>query len=84
MCVCVENPKTSHCAMALMQDLVLDQESSRLVRMGLLRFVDAREVQMKQANVMVHTARCEYENLSGYKFGMYIICNKAKCNHTNE
>ena len=63
MFVCAENPKTSHYVMVLMQDLVLDQEFSRLVRMGLLRFVGASEVQTKQANVMVHTARCEYEKL---------------------
>ena len=59
MFVCVENLKTSHYVMVLMQDQVLDQEFSQLRKMDLLRFVDASTARMKPESVMELTARYE-------------------------
>ena len=61
MYACAENPKTSHCAMVLMQDPVLGQESSRLLKMDSSRFVDVNIVKMKPESVTEHTARCDRE-----------------------
>ena len=59
MFVCVENLKTSHYVMVLMQDQVLDQEFSQQQKMDLLRFVDASTAKMKPESVMELTARYE-------------------------
>jgi len=59
MFVCVENPRTSHCVMALMQDQVLDQKFSKLPKQDSLRFADASTVRMKQESVTELTARYE-------------------------
>jgi hypothetical protein len=58
MFVCVENLKTSHCVMALMQDQVLDQEFSQLQKMDLLRFADASTARMKPESVTELTVHC--------------------------
>ena len=59
MFVCVENLKTSHYVMVLMQDQVLDQEFSRQQKMDLLRFADASTARMKPESVTEPTVRYE-------------------------
>ena len=56
MFVCVENPRTSHYVMALMQDRGLDQKFSKLPKQDLLRFVDVNTAQMKLVSVTEPTA----------------------------
>ena len=59
MFVCVENLKTNHYVMALMQDQVLDQKFSKLLKQDSLRFADVNTARMKQESVMEHTVRYE-------------------------
>ena len=61
MCVCVENPKTSHYVMVLMLAQVLDREFLKLPKMPSLHFADANTVTMKPESVMEHTAACDRE-----------------------
>jgi len=56
MFVCVENPRTNHYVMALMQDQVLDQKFSKQPKQDLLRFADASTARMKQESVTEPTA----------------------------
>jgi len=60
MFVCVENPRTSHYVMVLMQDQALDQEFSKQPKQDSLRFVDASTARMKPESVTELTARYEY------------------------
>ena len=59
MFVCVENPRTSHYVMALMQDQALVQEFSRQQKMDSLRFADASTARMKPGSVTEPTVRYE-------------------------
>ena len=56
MFVCVENLKTSHYVMDLMQDQVLDQKFSKQPKQDLLLFADASTAQMKLESAMELTA----------------------------
>jgi len=56
MFVCVENPRTSHCVMALMLAQALDQKFSKQPKQDSLRFADANTAQMKQESVTEPTA----------------------------
>ena len=60
MFVCVENPRTSHYVMVLMQDQALDREFSKQPKQDSLRFVDASTARMKPESVTELTARYEY------------------------
>jgi len=59
MFVCVDNLRTSHYVMDLMQDQVLDQKFSKLPKQDSLRFVDASTARMKQESVTELTAHYE-------------------------
>jgi hypothetical protein len=54
MYVCVENLNHSLCVTEVMQVVDLAQESLKQLKMGILHFVDASEVQMQPENVMAH------------------------------
>jgi hypothetical protein len=58
MFACAENPKTSHCVMALMQAQVLDQKFSKQPKQDSLRFADVNTARMKQESVTELTAHC--------------------------
>jgi hypothetical protein len=60
MFACVENLRTNHYVMALMQDQVLDQKFSKLMKRDSLHFVDVNTVKMKQENVTEVTVRYEF------------------------
>ena len=59
MFVCAESPRTSHCVMVLMQDQVLDQKFSKLLKQDSLRFADVSTARMRQESVTELTVRYE-------------------------
>ena len=78
MFVCAENPKTSHCVMALMQDQVLDQKFSKQPKQDLLRFADASIVKMKQESVTELTA---HYRVGLIEFSFFSLANPIQDAH---
>jgi len=58
MFVCVENLRTNHYVMALIQDQALDQKFSKLPKLDSLRFADVNTARMKPESVTELTAHC--------------------------